>query len=287
MTKPELSVVAPVYNGAGSIGEFMRRTWEALHQLGEPFEILLVDDGSTDDSVEVMRAGLRQCPGTSVIKLAANCGQSNAIAAGLSQARGEYCVVMDSDLQDRPEDIPALYRAIAESDVDMVIASRSQANASLVRNLASIAFYLAANHCTTVRNPRRAGVFRIIRGRCLGQVFAGPMRPGTVLSQLHAAGCTWRTIRLEREPRNDRRSGYSPRKLVMLALARLLVFGRVPPRRLGGAGICVALLLAARRKGFGGRLLAVLLLVVSLLLMDRRLLARFRPRFNIQSVITE
>lgn len=290
MNAPVISVVAPVYNGQATVGEFLRRTWDTLQSLALPFEILLVDDGSTDRSLEHMQRALRLYPGTRVIQLAANYGQANAIAAGLRHARGEYCVVMDSDLQDRPEDIPALYRGILGRPCDMVIASRRHPNRSFLRNLTSVAFYLAANFLTTIRHPRCAGVFRIIRRSCLAPVLAPPMQPGTVLSRLHALGCTWRTMPLRREPRPNDHSGYTPRKLLSLGLSRLLVFGRVPARQVGNFGICAALYACAaglRRHSLSLRLLGAALLGVSLVLKDANLLRPFTPRYKIRRIITE
>ncbi len=236
----EISVVAPVYNGAETIVEFMRRTWESLSQMNKPFEILLVDDGSRDGSVEIIRSQMERYNDITLVKLTGNFGQSNAIAAGLTRARGKYCVVMDSDLQDKPEDIEHLYRRILEKGHDMVIASRPQSNQILRRNLASILFYVLSNRLTTIRNPRCAGVFRILKRSCLDDIFRKPVQPGTILSQLHAKGCSWSTILLERETRHDNRSSYSVRKLLNLAFTRLLVFGRIPHNILGIIGIVKA-----------------------------------------------
>ena len=283
----EISVVAPVYNGEKTIVEFIRRTWETLHGMEKSFEILLVDDGSRDDTVQTIKQQMNQYPDIRIIKLAQNYGQPNAIAAGLTQARGRYCVVMDSDLQDKPEDLERLYRRILERQHDMVIASRPQSNQIFRRNLASIAFYVLSNRLTTIRNPRCAGVFRILRRSCLDDIFRKPVQPGTILSQLHAKGCSWSTIRLERETRRDNRSSYSVKKLIALALTRLLVFGRIPHEIVGIIGIVKAVALYSCTRSKPVRCLAVLIFIVSMIVKDRRLLQRFKPQFEIERIITE
>ncbi len=290
MTRPMISVVAPVFNGSDTIIEYMHRTWDTLQALNVPFEVLLVDDGSTDGSLIAMKRSLERYPGSKIVMLDKNYGQSNAIAAGLSQARGEFCVVMDSDLQDKPEDIPTLYQNILESDLDMVIASRSQSNSSAKRNLLSIAFYLAANRLTTIKNPPCAGVFRIIRSRCMKPIFSMPRQPGTLLSQLHARGCSWKTVHLERENRVEHQSSYTLCKLLTLAFTRILVFGKIPAGQMGNIGILKALFFygaGVKRNSFCLKLFAGFILIVSLLMRDKNFLYRFKPKFKIQSVITE
>lgn len=287
MIQPVISVVAPVFNGEKTVREFIQRVWDVMQSIAAPFEILLVDDGSADESLDIMRAALHDYPGTRVIQLAGNFGQPNAIAAGLHSARGEFCVVMDSDLQDKPEDISALYQRILSSDVDMVIASRPHANMSLLRNLASIVFYKATNLLTTIRNPRCAGVFRILRRKRLQPLLDSPPQPGTVLSQLHARGCSWETMHLNREARDDHQSGYTCAKLLSLGLTRLIVFGKLPAKQAGGlgAGLSLFLLISGiRRRDHYRVMLAAPMLLIALCMCDNRFLSRFKPRYRIQNV---
>ncbi len=283
MKSIQISVISPVYNGSRFITEFIRRTSEAMTRMELEYEILLVDDGSRDDSVQIIRQQMEQYNHIRLIKLIRNYGQSNAIAAGLTRARGKYCVVMDSDLQDKPEDIEVLYQRILDSQIDMVIASRPQSNQNLRRNLASIGFYLLSNRLTTIRNPRCAGVFRILRRDCLDPIFRKPIQPGTLLSQLHASGCSWATIKLERESRPGNRSTYSIRKLLALAMTRIFVFGRIPHQVLGLLGIAKTVTIYSCTKNRFLRTLAVIGFILSLLIKDKRFLCRFKPHFKIES----
>lgn len=114
---PELSVVVPAYNEAESIAPLLERLWPVLAGLGRAFEVLVVDDGSTDGTSERLRAEKRRRPELRAIRLARHSGQSAAMAAGFAAARGGAVVTLDADLQNDPADIPALLAALAGADV--------------------------------------------------------------------------------------------------------------------------------------------------------------------------
>lgn len=107
--KPRLSVVIPVYNEEAVLPELFRRLYPALEALRRPYEVLFVDDGSRDRSVELLAAQQGQRPDvTRVVLLAANVGQHRAVMAGFAHARGEQVVTLDADLQNPPEEIGKL-----------------------------------------------------------------------------------------------------------------------------------------------------------------------------------
>jgi len=112
--KPYLSVVIPVYNEAENIPLLLERLKEALEGLGKPFEVVIVDDGSTDGTTEILKQLKPRYPWLRVVVLRRNFGQSAAFTAGLDHARGEVIVTMDGDLQNDPQDIPRLLEKIEE-----------------------------------------------------------------------------------------------------------------------------------------------------------------------------
>lgn len=138
---PYFSIVSPVYKAAPLLPELVRRIKASVAPLGKPFEIILVDDFSPDDSWAVLNELRRAEPTLRILQLSRNFGQHHAISAGLERARGEWIVVMDCDLQDRPEEIPNLHRAAAEGDFDMVLAFRKNRQDSLRKRLSSFVFY--------------------------------------------------------------------------------------------------------------------------------------------------
>src|SRR5579864_9174057 len=115
---PDVSIVVTVYDEAGSLDELYRRTIAALEAWGRSFELVFVDDGSTDGSFAVLERLHEADPRVRAIRFKRNFGQHPAMHAGLARARGEILVTMDGDLQNEPEDIPRLIEAIeAGSDV--------------------------------------------------------------------------------------------------------------------------------------------------------------------------
>ena len=121
---PHISIVSPVYKGERMVVELVRRNVESVRSITSDYEIILVNDASPDNSWEEI---VKQCaanPKVKGINLSRNFGQHYAITAGLHYAMGDWVVVMDCDLQDRPEEIPNLYRK-AQEGYDIVYARRA------------------------------------------------------------------------------------------------------------------------------------------------------------------
>ncbi|HET7583470.1 MAG TPA: glycosyltransferase [Gemmatimonadaceae bacterium] len=134
---PSVSVVIPVYNEEGNLAELMRRMMLVLDGLARPAEVLFVDDGSRDRSLEMLRAAAAEFPGrVRVVELSRNFGQHPAILAGFAHAAGDVVVTLDADLQNPPEEIPALV-ALVERGHDVVGGVRQQRHDSLFRRAAS------------------------------------------------------------------------------------------------------------------------------------------------------
>ena len=116
---PELSIVIPIHNEAPNLRELCREFTDVLTRAGRSFELIIVDDGSTDDSFEILREIQAADPRLRVIQFRRNFGQTAAFAAGFAHARGRYIVTADGDLQNDPADIPAMV-ARAEAGDDIV-----------------------------------------------------------------------------------------------------------------------------------------------------------------------
>ena len=118
--KPEVSVVVPMRNEAASIPELYRELTAALEGFGRPYEIIAVDDGSTDSTFELLAGLQRRDPRLRVIRFRRNFGQTAAFSAGFAHARGRLIVTSDGDLQNDPKDIPRLIQVAEERDADIV-----------------------------------------------------------------------------------------------------------------------------------------------------------------------
>ena len=132
----ELSVVIPVYNCAGSLRELHARLTAALREVTPDYEIVLVDDRSTDGAWELLRELALEDPRLRVVRLSRNFGQHAAITAGLTRSTGNWTVVMDCDLQEPPEEIPRLY-AKAQEGYEIVRAVREGRRHSAFRRLSA------------------------------------------------------------------------------------------------------------------------------------------------------
>src|SRR5713101_4855628 len=133
-SEPDLSVVVTLFNEAASLDELYRRTVAALEPLDRPFELIFIDDGSTDPTFAMLER-LHAADGrVRAVRFKRNFGQHPAMHAGLARARGRIVVTMDGDLQNAPEDIPRLIAAV-ESGYDVASGRRSARRDSWGRTL--------------------------------------------------------------------------------------------------------------------------------------------------------
>src|SRR5690348_16051586 len=139
---PALSIVIPVYNEEDVLPLLVDRLRPVADGLGVTYEVLTVDDGSTDDSPVVLQRLTRTWPQLRVVRLRANAGHQAAISAGLATARGDYVVTLDADLQDPPEVIADMLAQTRTHGVDVVYGVRSDRSTdSAFKRLSARAFY--------------------------------------------------------------------------------------------------------------------------------------------------
>ena len=142
-----ISVVTPVYNFDKGLPHLYRRLENSLSSLSDDYEIIMVNDGSSDNSWDIILELSAHNPKVKGINLSRNFGQHFAITAGLDYAKGDYIVVMDCDLQHRPEDIPKLYNK-AKEGYDVVIGLRQNRKDGSFREIISELYYKVFNYLT-------------------------------------------------------------------------------------------------------------------------------------------
>ncbi len=119
-SRPLLSLVIPCYNEEENIPTLLQRVEASLNQIGRPYEVIIIDDGSTDRSPALLNEAMGRLPWLRVMRMAKNAGQSAAFEAGFEAARGELIATIDADLQNDPEEIPRLIPLLAQHNVDMI-----------------------------------------------------------------------------------------------------------------------------------------------------------------------
>lgn len=134
---PEISLVVPVYNEEENLPVLVEQIFTAMRPGNRPWELILVDDGSSDNSLAVIRGIASATPEVRYLAFAANCGQSAAFAAGFQDARGEVVVTLDADLQNDPADIPSMLSLYSQGGYDMVIGWRAKRQDSWGKRWAS------------------------------------------------------------------------------------------------------------------------------------------------------
>jgi glycosyltransferase involved in cell wall biosynthesis len=144
---PLISVVSPVYRAADIVDELVKQVSEALAAITPDFEIVLVEDGSPDGSWQKIEENCKQNPKVKGVKLSRNFGQHYAISAGLREAKGDYVVVMDCDLQDDPKYITQLLEK-AQEGFDIVYTVKEKRAHSFFKNITATFFYFIFNALT-------------------------------------------------------------------------------------------------------------------------------------------
>lgn len=134
---PEFSVVIPVFNEEESLQELIARIDESFKSIDKSFEIVFIDDGSTDSSLELLKKYARDHRNIHVVSFRRNLGKSPALTVGFEHAKGKYILTMDADLQDDPVNIEKLYKRIEEENLDLVSGWRKERRDSTLKKMSS------------------------------------------------------------------------------------------------------------------------------------------------------
>jgi undecaprenyl-phosphate 4-deoxy-4-formamido-L-arabinose transferase len=227
MSAHSISVVIPVYNSEAILPELIKQLGEVLPSLTEDFEIILINDGSLDQSWRVVCELADTIPWVNGIDLMRNYGQHNALLAGIRAARHEIIVTMDDDLQHPPEEIPMLLRVLDEG-FDVVYGTPQKEQHGIVRNLASRVTKLALQSAMGAEIARKVSAFRAFRTQ-LRDSFGDYKSPFLSIDVL----LTWGTTRFSSLPvrHNSREIGssnYTIGKLISHALNMMTGFSTLP-----------------------------------------------------------
>ncbi len=212
----DLTVVVPVFNNAGSLALLCDEVKSALAPLGISYELLFVNDGSTDCSASCLSSLRGEHPEVAVVELTGNFGQQVAVLCGLERARGKSCVVMDADLQDPPSALPALWRARSAS-TPAVFAGRRGRSQSFGRDFTSFLYRSVLNLLTGL--PRDASMYVLMDRSLVEDLLAFPTLYPSLPAMIGSLGVAGTSIPVQRRMRVHGRSGYTSLARVKAALA--------------------------------------------------------------------
>ena len=225
--RPFISVVSPVYMAEKILPELCERLRAVLSELCDDYEIVLVCDGSPDDSWKVMEALVEEYPELVAVRLSRNFGQHYALTAGMDIANGVWTVVMDCDLQDRPEEIPRLL-AKAREGYDIVVARRMHRKHSWWKRATSGLFFRVFSWLSGFRLDGSVGSFRIM-SRSVMDGFCNMRESYRMFAGLiEWLGFETTHIDVEHAERHSGESTYNMRRLVAMALDGMISFSNRP-----------------------------------------------------------
>ncbi len=225
-----LSVAIPLYNEQDVLPELLRRVGAVLDGIPDgPHEIVIVDDGSADRTPALLDAAANVEPRLVVVTLSRNFGHQAALTAALDHATGDAVVLMDGDLQDPPEAIPAFLAKLA-AGYDVVYAQRMQRKESWPLRLSYFLFYRLLYWLADLRLPLDAGDFGLMSRRVVNQIKAAPEHNRYLRGLRVWAGYKHIGVPVERDARFAGKSKYSTLKLLRLASDGIFAFSIVPLR---------------------------------------------------------
>lgn len=236
----ELSVVLPVFNEEANIVELFQRVTQTLQSLKTRYEIIFVDDGSNDRSFQIL-SDLHQNDQShiQVIRFSRNFGHHQAILAGLEKANGNFAAIMDSDLQDRPEDIPTLYQKAREG-YDCVYGIRPKKHHGVFKRLSSRIFWWIIKRLSGYPIPANQSIFRILNRRAYQAILSMQDRYPFLAGMCVWVGFKQTTVPIQHDQRHRGGSKYSVRKMVNLMWAAVTGFSTRPLRFVSYLGILIS-----------------------------------------------
>lgn len=241
-----LSIISPIYKGEKMLEELVTRIKSSVETFTKDYEIILVNDCSPDNSWEKITDICGQDKKVKGVNLSRNFGQHYAITAGLAKSSGEWVVVMDCDLQDRPEEIPNLYKK-AQEGYDTVFAQRVERKDKFTKRMSSTVFNAVFAYLTDQTQDKTVGNFGIYNSKVINSVLSMGDSVRWFPIMVKWVGYKIGYIPVEHAERGEGKSSYSLRKLLSVASDNMIAFSNKPLRLMlqFGFGVVIVSLLIA------------------------------------------
>ena len=241
MSNIKLSIVSPVYRAENMVHMLVERVVKSVTTITEDFEIILVNDASPDVSWSVIEHECAQDKRVKGINLSRNFGQHYAITAGLHYAKGEWVVVMDCDLQDRPEEIPALYQK-AQEGYDIVYARRVDRQDKWIKRMPSLLFNLVLEWMSGLNKDKDVANFGIYHNKVIGEYNKIPEYSRSFGSLILYLGFRTAVIDVQHAARAEGKSSYTWSRMFKLAFDVIISNSNKPLRMAVGLGFSMSAL---------------------------------------------
>jgi dolichol-phosphate mannosyltransferase len=239
VTKQRISFISPVYGCPEALPELYRRVEQTCANMGVDFELILVDDRCPLGSWMVIQSLAAIHPTIRGFRLTRNFGQHAAIRAGIAHATGDWFIILDCDLQDRPEEAASLM-AKAQEGYKIVRARRIQRQDSFFRRAVSSLFYRTLGYLTETKQNSEIGNFGIYHRSVQEAIVSWTERDMFFPSIVDWIGFTSTTIEVQHDERHSGKSSYNIRSLLRLAQRTILAFSDKPLRLLVQFGLLIA-----------------------------------------------
>jgi undecaprenyl-phosphate 4-deoxy-4-formamido-L-arabinose transferase len=306
MEKKHISIVIPVCNEEENLPKLLERLERAMKDLGKTYEIIFIDDGSKDTSLDILKYFTKEHKNVRVLELSKNFGQHSAIMAGFEKAKGEIVVTLDADLQNPPEEIPNLVAKIEEG-YEVVGGWRRDRDDSFLRKLPSKILNMFSSKFFGIKLKDYGCMLRAYRKEIVDQIVKCNETSTFIPALANSFAKNIIEIPVKHEARAEGKSKYSITKLLRLNFDLMTGFSLLPIQLVGISGMLVALaglvfavLLFVRRLIVGPEvegvftLFAILFIFVGLQLFALGVVGEYigriyqevrnRPRFVIRNV---
>jgi dolichol-phosphate mannosyltransferase len=238
-----LSIVVPCFNEEACLGELHQRLSTAAGQaVGSDYELVLINDGSRDASWAAMRRMAADDPHVVAINLSRNHGHQLALTAGLDLCRGDTILIIDADLQDPPELLPAMLATMRDTSADVVYGvRRSRAGETAFKRATAHGFYRLLSRATEVDIPLDAGDFRLMSRRALDALLAMPEQARFIRGMVAWIGFRQVPFPYDRAERFAGTTKYPLKKMMRFAFDALTGFSSAPLKLASHAGLWLSL----------------------------------------------
>jgi dolichol-phosphate mannosyltransferase len=225
-----LSLVIPIFNEEKLVDELVNRTISALESFIQDYEVIFVDDGSTDHSLDKILVWRKNNINIKILSLSSNFGHQAAYTAGLQYASGDVVAMMDGDLQDPPELLGAMYRMITEEDYDVISGKRTGRKGKNGRDKYAVLFHLLFKYVSEIKNMENSGNYSMMKREALDALLSMNEKVRYLPGLRTIIGFKQGYVEFVRDDRFKGNPKMSITKLFVLAADAIFSFSRFPIR---------------------------------------------------------